>query len=481
MNIFRNNKSSQTDSANMHEHLKAGATWLNYADFLCVWLMVLCPLLQHYRGWIVDARATVMILLAPYLLVRLWIKNEVRFKMVLPIAIYGIFKIVHGGFRISDIGREGLVLLILLAVESGVVNTKRYFKAMTAIAIVASAVIITQYVCYYVFDFHLQVVVTDWFLKSSAQWIGLAQTGAISVTGKPTSFYRPSAFFLEPAHMALFCTPVVLMLLLAPGISKKRLLLAGIVTVGVVASTSGMGIVMCMGLWFLYFVFYCGEGKPSKPIGIGKLQIKGFSAKDIQFKGIDRKWLKIRPFTIKGITMRPINILLIVSMAIVVVLMYLFVDVFRKSINRILFADGGYNAILGRTEVGAYVITHMDVLDLILGERNPGKEANWYMSAFFKVIYDYGMIGFFLSYAFYFISIFKTKREYRWMALLIVGLSFFSVHTHGSAFMQFLCTILLVGRLEAASERDLFPAIRLHPLSIIRKNNEAVNDVEKSE
>lgn len=469
MKQFGKNMNLRTGSQAAQERLVSRTGWMYYADYLCVWLLVLCPLLQHYRGLVVDARATAMVLVAPYVLVRLWMKNTVRFKIVLPMIVYGIFRIIHGGFAFSDIGREGLVCFFLVAVESGIIDTKRFFRALTVVSVAASVVIIVQYICYYVFGFHLQVVVTDWFLKSSEQWIGLAQTGAVSITGKPTNFYRPSAFFLEPSHMALYCTPAVLLLLLSPGMTKLRLVLAALVSVGVVASTSGMGIVMCVGLWLLYLTFYCGEGSENKSIGIGKLRIKGFKAKDIHFKGFSWKFIKIKPFTWKGFTLRPINVVMIGGLMLLVVLMYLFVDVFRSSINRILFTDGGYNAILGRTKVGAYVVGNMDAIDLIFGERNPGKEADWYMSAFFDVIYRYGLIGFVLSYVFYTVTLFKVKREYRWMALLVLGLSFFSVHTHGSAFMPYLCTVLLAGRMDVATDRDLFPALQLHPIRWIRK------------
>jgi hypothetical protein len=53
------------------------------------------------------------------------------------------------------------------------------------------------------------------------------------------------------------------------------------------------------------------------------------------------------------------------------------------------------------------------------------------------------VIGCCLSYWFYVRSLFRLKREYVWLTIIIVGLSFFTVHTFAAFYrMYFICFIL---------------------------------------
>jgi len=414
-------------------------------DTVCAILLALCPLLQNFQGVLVDSRATILAILTPYVLVRFWMQNRVKWLPVLPLLLFSVCKILDEGTNFSELAREGLVCLFLLAAASGIINVKKLLTAMTAVAAVGSALILVQFVCYTVFDFHLQLVPTQLFLPASDQWMGLAETGKISILGNPMSTYRPSSIFMEPSHMALYCTPSLLFLLLSPGLNLKRGALAALITVGVVVSTSGLGIALCMGLWLVYFALYFGENGSGKPIRLGKMTIKGFTLKPRRFKGIPIKSKRYGAFTFNGFTIRPVNILLMVGLLVAAVLAYLCVGVVQDAVNRILSSGDGYNAIAGRTDSGALAVSGMQGSDWLFGKVLPGDEASWYMPGFFESIYKYGLVGLVISYAFYVISLFKLKREYSWLALMILGLSYFTNHTHGSAFMLIYCILLLGG------------------------------------
>lgn len=433
-------------------------------DAVCAVLLALCPLLQNYEGLLVDARATVLVLLTPYILIRFWNHNQIKWLLIAPMLIFAVYKVLVGGISIMTLGREGMACLFLLAAASGIIDIKTFIRAITVISLIASALIVVQYVCYYVFDFHLQLVPTSLFLESSQKWVGLAETGRISILGNPMKMYRPSSFFLEPAHMAIYCTPSVLLLLITPGVNRLRIALASMITLGVLASTSGIGIALCVGIWVLYLAFYLGEDKESKPLGIGKWKIKGFTIKPFEWKGIPCGKRRLLAFRFKGVTIRPINIVFILSMVVVLVCGYLFVDVFRNSVNRVLFPEpGGYNAISGRTNSGIVALSRMHGIDWLFGKQVPGPEAKWYMSAFFETTYKYGLIGFVLSYIFYVVSLIQLKRQHFWMALMILGLSLFSVHTHGSAYLLFYCFLLLVGHQEGGTDDPRSASLRIHP------------------
>lgn len=441
-------------------------------DSVCALLLVLCPFLQHYQGIMVDSRATVLLILAPYLMLRLWQQNRVMWMPVVPLILFSAVKILDDGIGFAEVGREGLVCLVFLAAISGVIDFKAFTRAWIAVAAVGCVLILVQYVCYYALDFHLQLIPTQLFREGSDQWMGLAETGKISILGNPTKTYRPSSIFMEPSHMALFCVPAQLMLLFSPGVTWRRFALAVLLTVGVVASTSGLGIVLCMGLWFVYMALFCGESMGDKPI----LFIKGFTIPERQFKGVPIKGKRYGAFTFRGLTVRPINIVLVGSLFLVAVLMYAFVEVFRDSINRILFSQDGYNAISGRTNSGMLAVSKLQGSEWLWGKAVEGSEANGYMSGLFESLYEYGIVGAAISYAFYVLSAVKLRRQYSWFALLMLGLSCFTNHTHGSAFMMIFCIYLLSGYVEGGLQDPKGRSLRIHPLGWFDKKKVDVNE-----
>lgn len=459
---FKNNEIAK----NCRTH---GRQWSEYADILCAFFLALCPILQHYKGPIVDARATLLVLMSPYLLYKFWKSNEVNLLIALPLIGFTVCKVLFRGITIVGLGREVLLWFYFIAAASKLIDTKRFIRIFISVAAVASILIVIQYISYYIFNCHLQLVPTSLLLKSSETWIGLAETGKISVTGKEMRFYRPSSFFLEPSHMTLYCVPAVLLLLLSPQTDKRRLILAVLITVGVIACTSGMGIVLCVGIWGLYFVFYFREEQGDEPISLGKLRIKGIKTKDLHFKGFTWKKMRVKPFTVKGLHMKPVSLLLLAGMVIVLVLLYLFVDVFRSSINRIFYSPAGSTALEGRTASGIAALAKMNWLDWLCGERKLGEEAGYYMSAFYGTIYDYGVIALVLSYVFYVYSLLKLKRQYRWLALMIMGLSYFTVHTHGSSYMLHLCILLFAGHIAGDTHNPFGRVYQLHPLRLKKK------------
>lgn len=109
---------------------------------------------------------------------------------------------------------------------------KSVFKSASRIAQVASILIIVQYVCHYIFGFHLKLVPVSLLLPESSQWIAGAETGQVGINGIRSELYRPSAFFLEPSHMFLYVFPILFVFLLSPNIDNWRRKIAILLTVG---------------------------------------------------------------------------------------------------------------------------------------------------------------------------------------------------------------------------------------------------------
>lgn len=176
-------------------------------DYLFVLLFALLPILMNYRGLIINASVTVVIVLLPYAVYKILTRRFFSvdsFRLLLPLALFWLFKVIDHGTSIVEVGQVFVYIVLFMAFASGCVDSKLLIKVSIGISCFATFCIICQYICYYILGFHLALVPTSFLLQGSQQWVQLAQTGTISVTGRTMSFYRPSSFFLN--H--LICLPI---------------------------------------------------------------------------------------------------------------------------------------------------------------------------------------------------------------------------------------------------------------------------------
>ena len=67
------------------------------------------------------------------------------------------------------------------------------------------------------------------------------------------------------------------------------------------------------------------------------------------------------------------------------------------------------------------------------------------MPGFMRTLYNYGCVGIVLSYWFYVASLLKLTQHNIWLSFIILVVSFFSAHTHGTFYMLYYVYILLGG------------------------------------
>ena len=384
---------------------------------LTAFILVLCPIFQHYRGLVTDAGIEMLLLAFPYTLLRLLTKRSYRVKAILPLAIYAIYISLIHGFSPATLVRELVLLFYFFAIINDGVDIDRYFGAAKTVAKLAAVLIVVQYFCYYVLHRHLQLAPASRLLESAGQWKDLVATGRISVTGSVMSIYRPSAFFLEPSHFAIYFIPVLTITLLSAGRDRKRIWESIFLSAAVVLSTSGMGVTFVAAIWILYLVFYFGENEKSGN-RIGEHDIK-------------------------------INKTAVGYLVLVLVLflgLYLSVGFFRSAVNRIFLnpESGTGNAIQGRTSTGIRLMRMLSGVSLLIGKGNSVKISDWNVSGFFYVVFQFGLLGGLVYYWFYFKSLFRLKKAYFWLTVFVMGLSFVTVHTFAAFFrMYFICHILI--------------------------------------
>lgn len=386
--------------------------WL--LDWLTAFVLAICPILQHYNGVFLEAGVEMLILVFPYTFLKLLSRKSYVIKPILPLAVYAVYIAVVHGFSVFTFVREFLLLFYFIAVVNRCIDIKKYFEAAKTIALCAFCLIVLQYFTYYVLHFHTQLVPVGKLQESAYQWIGLATTGRISVTGSLMSIYRPSAFFLEPSHLAIYSIPILTLNLLSMGKSSKKTRESLMLSGSIVLSTSGMGIATVIAIWLVYITLYYG---------------------------VDEKVIK----KTKDMQKRRNAIIYDISFLILIAGIYSSVGVFRSAVNRIFFsADSGTgNAIQGRTDTGVRLLHMLSGMNLLIGRGNELQISDWNVSGFFYTVFQYGWIGAGLYYWFYIIGLFKFKREYFWLTVIVVILSFFTVHTFAAFYrMYFICLIL---------------------------------------
>ena len=372
--------------------------------------------MQHYKGFLGNAGISVLVLGLPYIVLGLLAKlqNEKISveKIIFPLVLFSLYKAFIHEVNFMGIAQAIVIVIYYFAISEGVINLKSVFKSASRIAQVASILIIVQYVCHYIFGFHLKLVPVSLLLPESSQWIAGAETGQVGINGIRSELYRPSAFFLEPSHMFLYVFPILFVFLLSPNIDNWRRKIAILLTVGLFLTTSGMGIGVSCFAWILYLGFNSGK------------------LNNIKLKNV---------FRIK-------NLIMLITFCIVFIVLCFTVPFFRDSIVRIFVGEsGGSNAIEGRTAQGFNLIANLTGVKLLIGVTSTTVGIQFNMAGFVATLYKFGIIGTFLSYAFYVKNAICQKVPYKWIAVVIVFVSFFSAHTHGIFYMLYYVIILMMG------------------------------------
>lgn len=387
-----------------------------YVDSIFSFLMAFSPILQHYKGFLGNAGISVLVLGLPYIVLKLLIKIQGgRFsieKIIFPLVIFSLYKAFIHEVHFLGIAQAIVIIIYYVAIASGVINLKRVFKSASRVAQFACVLIVVQYVCHYILGFHLKLIPISLLLEESNQWIAGAETGQVGINGIRSELYRPSAFFLEPSHMFLYIFPILFMFLLSPHIDKWRKKVAILLTVGVFFTTSGMGIGIGCLAWVLYLGFNSGKFNDIKLSNIFKMK----------------------------------NLILLMLFGIVFIVLCFKVPFLRDSIARIFVSEsGGSNAIEGRTTQGFNLIRSLTGIKFLIGITSTTEGILFNMAGFTATLYKFGIIGVFLSYMFYVKNAICQKNPYKWIAIVIVVVSFFSAHTHGIFYMLYYTIILMIG------------------------------------
>lgn len=378
-------------------------------------LLAMSPILQHYKGPIGNAGITAISVSLLFYVMKglmngllggiLYRGREVA--LVVPLIIFSIYKATIHGVNVMSLLQAFVIIAYYLLLAEGYINLGCILRMSYGISVVASVLIVLQNVSYYLFGVHIQMVPVSLLLSESSAWIGAVRTGHIGVNGAYTALYRPSAFFLEPSHMFLYLFPILYLILLSPDMNKWKKRSAILLSAGMMLSTSGMGIVIVAVGWVLYFSLGNGE----------KNQVK-----------------------IKNI-LKGKNIVILCAVIVLGLIVARMVPTLWQSVERILSGD----AISGRVTRSSDLLKTLGGGDLLVGVTNTLEGIEFNMSGFAATLYKFGIVGIILSYMFYVYCALRLEAPYNWIGRVILVVSFFSAHTHGTLFMLYYVMILLRG------------------------------------
>ena len=168
-------------------------------------------------------------------------------KLVLPFVIYLLYVVARSTGETVNMIQTLLIIVHILAFSLGAVNAAFLKKCTVTVAVAASGLTLLQTAFYYTFNIHLPCIAPDLCLDSLWYYRDSILTG-FQETG---NLYRPSAFFLEPSHLTQYAF-VALLLCLFHG--RRNIPAAICISAGMIATTSGMGILLTAGIWFLFLL-----------------------------------------------------------------------------------------------------------------------------------------------------------------------------------------------------------------------------------
>lgn len=393
-------------------------------DWMIAFIMVIAPAFQHYQGPFVNAGWTLwlaaLVLIAFNMILKnrktVWFSRPSLIALII-IIVYKLYHLLDHGFNIGSMFTALLFIILFYYIAIDQLNFKAFIRIVTLIAVVNVACLLLQYICYYVFHYNLQFVDLTKLVDQDYRWVN-----RLSTTSTNLALYRPSGLFLEPSHVFLFSFPLVLYLFMNSSTGKNEKIAAWLILAGIVLSTSGMGVLFAIGMPIAYFVMF---RKPRYKKG----SLLNFFA--------------------------PKTLLIFIACSLLLWILFLKVDIVQQSLLRVFATDSeGYNAFSGRTSKGVALLNTMSGKQIIIGIADEMGELGKAVSGFQGEMFKYGVIGIVISYCYYLCML--NSREYytKYLAFILIVISFVCGHTHRDFYMLYFSIYLFSG-LRETSETEI--------------------------
>jgi hypothetical protein len=222
-------------------------------------IIVMYPILSIYRSPIkgVDFGTFAILVTSPLIFARFTKHLKIKINhFMLALILYTFIDFILAYtlssptdiiMQILRLGKFVIILCIVFLIANYHVFdynlAKKYLKIITFIT---TFIIIIQNIAFYVGNKYISLVAYNYIMNES--YIN-------SIIYPSLQLYRPTSLFLEPAHFSQYNILYLCYSLFGDHQNRKSdLKLAIFITVGLLLSTSGQGILLCTLLWFIWFL-----------------------------------------------------------------------------------------------------------------------------------------------------------------------------------------------------------------------------------
>lgn len=300
-------------------------------------------------------------------------------KITIPFLVYLVYATQRSIGDMTNAIQIILVAFHLIAIATGAVNAAYLKRCIVWISVFAASLVMLQTVLYYALGVHLPCIISSLCLDNLSSYGEWISTGVRSID----NMYRPSAFFLEPSHFSQYTFVALIMLLFC---EEPKIKTAGWISLGIVATTSGMGMGLVAGIWICYL-----------------------------FRG-----LRSLPFFQKVI-----RFILFFAAAIIIIMILYQIPFFQSALSRVFspiaHSKKNYNAIWGRTLYWETYISPLNGKELIFGLGYKELPAQ-YFTGLMELIYCSGIVGVVFFYIMFLTAAVRATGISRMIALIICGL-----------------------------------------------------------
>lgn len=365
------------------------------------------PLLNNIRGFFTMSFALdLLIFCAPFIVFLLFFRHS-NVAVAIPVLILSLYTLIRSDGNYTNAIVFTLVAVYLIATLSRFFDMHLIFKIIIFFSCVASILVIIQTISYYLFGKYLQMV-----------WLDICRYDIINdfsekiISGKSagSSLFRPAGFFLEPSHFAQYTAIGLADLLFSTRPVKNRAGKVILISLGLVCSTSGMGVMVLIGEFILYAVLHM----KGKLLGTNILRVTAYC---------------------------------VLAAGIFVALTQ--INMFNLTVQRVFGEVDGYNAISGRTGAWNVYIANMSGTELLFGRGMASmSELNpiFFITGSVFLIYTLGIIGAILFAVIIALGMVKSNTRSLFLGCYYLLISFFS-ETYVGVWLIFNVIVIYSGRL----------------------------------
>ena len=373
----------------------------SYAKFLALFIS-LSPFLWLYDLPVIHINVVFFpsILLSMFLAVDVLLKGTWKCSktLIFPLVFFTFFYIIINYFYNSSeiidkasTNITGILSLFLLLMVTSLAFKNKMFRDsyriyVERIAIIMSAVIVIQYILFYVFHTTITQNRTflfpfqNYFTEDVKQYLNAATM--VSNAG----LLRPSAFFLEPSYFGQFCSVALVSLLFRTSSLKNYK--AIFVSAGIVLTTSGLGIATVMLLWGIALLFN------------------------------------------NNVITKKVVLRIIMGMAAIVImfcLMYLFIGPFKQAVNRIFIAYSGQTSAIEGRMWSSRFLNELSPTESFFGKNYKNipvygeDRMPYFMTGIVELLYCQGLLGtavFLILYFWILLKSFLMKEKICFVTLM---------------------------------------------------------------